>query len=144
VQTQQAALTENKLEKIVVDEVLARLVAVKLEGLGEVHGVLLLVDLIKIVSHYTSILWGMRHTRRAPVIRIMIPPCSLEGWASMVETWCLTFWKGRPCCMIVRTQARAVGGKNTYDKLLSNGLGAEDGRRLKGEHRVRSLSGKSQ
>lgn len=40
-----SCLTENKLEKVVVNKVLTLVIAVELEGLGEVHGVLLLVDL---------------------------------------------------------------------------------------------------
>jgi hypothetical protein len=39
-----SCLTENKLEKIVENIVLTLIIAVELEGLGEVHGVLLLVD----------------------------------------------------------------------------------------------------
>jgi hypothetical protein len=39
-------LTVNELEDIVEDEVLARGVAGELEGLGVVHGALLLIDLI--------------------------------------------------------------------------------------------------
>lgn len=27
-------------------------------------------------------------------MRMMMPPSALEGWASRVETWCLTFSKG--------------------------------------------------
>jgi hypothetical protein len=36
-----------------------------------------------------------QHTKRAPVIRIKMEP-STDGWASRVETWCLTVWNGRP------------------------------------------------
>lgn len=39
-------LTEDKLEDVVVDEVLAIRIAGELEGLAEVHGALLLIDLI--------------------------------------------------------------------------------------------------
>jgi hypothetical protein len=103
VQTQQAALTENKLEKIVVDEVLARLVAVKLEGLGEVHGVLLLVD-----EKSTS--------NKNNDTTLLVGGLGIDGGDLVLD--------------LLEGEA---------DKLLSNGLGAEDGRRLKGEHRVRSV-----
>lgn len=90
------SLTEDELEDVVKDKVLALAIAGQLEGLAEVHGALLLVDLERVVSpqkrRQTIVMY---RTRRAPVMRMMIPPSPLEGWASRVETWCLTFSKGR-------------------------------------------------
>lgn len=37
----------------------------------------------------------VKHTKSAPVTNIRIPPASPDGWASRVETWCLTCWNGR-------------------------------------------------
>lgn len=93
------SLTEDELEDVIEDKVLALGIAGQLEGLAEVHGALLLVDLEKVVSPQdgSEALSGncVYRTRRAPVMRMMIPPSPLEGWASRVETWCLTFSKGR-------------------------------------------------
>lgn len=44
-------LTEDKLEDVVVDEVLSIRIAGELERLAEVHGALLLIDLIFVSGH---------------------------------------------------------------------------------------------
>lgn len=58
-----------------------------------------------------------------------------EGWASSVETWCLTFWNGRPYMRVsFGAFCQLCCGSNTYRELLNDGVDAEDGRRLKGQH----------
>ena len=78
----------------VVQDIVAAIGWHELEDLREVHGSLLFIDL------WRALAWALSqgrhpHTSSAPVIMTMIPPCSPEGCASCVETWCLTLEKAR-------------------------------------------------
>lgn len=88
-------LTVDELEEIVKDKVLAACcIARELEGLRVVHRTLLLVDLLKKIALAMVPLdsrHSVNHTRSWPVTRMTIPPSTMVGWASRVETWCLTF-----------------------------------------------------
>lgn len=94
--------TVNETEDIVEDEVAAT-IRLEQEGLGVVHGPLLLVDLhaedrlvscpetdeplalVESGNKTKERNRGRRHTRRAPVTETMMAPL-MEGWASRVET----------------------------------------------------------
>ena len=89
---------------------------------------------------------GVVRTRSWPVTRMRTPLLGV-GWASRVETWCLTFSKGRPCgtqkCQPRnKAQPQAVTSfarkgelfRDSYRELLDDGVDTEDGGRLKGQH----------
>lgn len=100
--------TKNELKYVVVNEVASSTIRQKLKRLAIVHGSLLFINLLRgrsqwrfglsqycnsalrIVSKGTVF-----HTNSAPVTCIRTPPSGLDGWASRVEIWCLTFWNGR-------------------------------------------------
>jgi hypothetical protein len=98
--------SKYQLENIVVD-VEGLTLWHELENLAVVHWSLLFIDLERNqCQHPTFIVTVLRsqygyrkecHTKSAPVTKMIIPPASFEGWASRVETACLTFWKGRLC-----------------------------------------------
>jgi hypothetical protein len=72
-------------------------------------------------------------------------PSTIAGCASRVETWCLTFSKGRdyfPQKQLVLRVARAIrklGG--TDGKLLDDGVDTKNRSRLKGQHGLIALQG---
>ena len=70
-----------------------------------------------------------QHTKSWPVTKTNTPPFTL-GWASRVETWCLTCWKGRPYNILSAACPIAFSSDTTYSKLLNNGGSALGGRGL--------------
>lgn len=68
-------------------------------------------------------------------------PSAIPGWASSVETWCLTFWKGRDCAgdlLDIGTERYGTTWK-TYDKLLGDVVGTKNRSRLESQHRLVTL-----
>jgi hypothetical protein len=51
------------------------------------------------------------------VTRIRIPPDSPDGWASRVETWCLTFSKGKDCAS---ESQRSISGASLLERLTES------------------------
>jgi hypothetical protein len=95
-----------QLEYIIEDKVAPALWH-QLEGLREIHRLLFIVDL-SIHIPPCQLLLPCRHkegiathTINAPVTMTNIPPCGLDGCASVVSTRCCTFWKGRLCAKLV-------------------------------------------